>query len=86
MALNKDEALLLDAIRHLGKNAYGVPVLRYCQQRGRHMSLGRMYSTLERLEENNIVHSRREPGGAERGFKPKRYYFLGPEAPEEQTQ
>lgn len=50
--------IVLLAILRLGEGAYGVPIRHEIEKRtGRHVSVGALYSTLDRLESKRYVHS-----------------------------
>jgi PadR family transcriptional regulator, regulatory protein PadR len=78
--LGEFEQAVLLAILRLGSSAYGVPIRHDISERlGRAVSVGAIYSALERLEGKGFVSS--WTGGAtdERGGRAKRFYRL--EAP-----
>jgi DNA-binding PadR family transcriptional regulator len=71
------EQLILLAVLRLGKDAYGVTIQReFALVAGRQISLGAIYTTLDRLEAKGYVSS--TVGGAthERGGRAKRYVTL----------
>lgn len=69
------ELSVLSAVLHLGSNAYGVTIMdAVSSAQGRDISLSRIYSALERLEETGYVTSYVGEATAERGNRPKRYY------------
>ena len=56
--LGELEELTLLAVLALGEGAYGVAIQRYLEeQAGREMTLGTVYSALERLERTGYVRS-----------------------------
>ena len=63
------ERRILEAIRDLGENAYGVPLAHRLG-----CTYGALYATLERLEDAGRVTHWTEPGGPERGGRVKRYW------------
>lgn len=68
---------ILGAIATLGANAYGVTIRQEVSERiGRHMSIGRIYLTLEHLEEQGLVTHRTGESTPERGNRAKHYYTL----------
>src|SRR5438874_1956983 len=78
--LGEFEQAVLLAILRLGLSAYGVPIRHDLNKRlGRSVSVGAVYTTLERLEAKGFVTS--WTGGAtdERGGRAKRFYRI--EAP-----
>ena len=80
-ALGEFEQAVLLAINRLGPNgAYGVPIRRDLSERlGRDVSVGAIYTTLERLEGKGFVFSWTGGATAERGGRAKRFYRI--EAP-----
>lgn len=74
-----EQAVLLTVLR-LGLNAYGVPIRRDLSERlGRDVSVGAIYTTLERLEGKGFLSSWTGGATAERGGRAKRFYRV--EAP-----
>jgi hypothetical protein len=56
--LGEFEQVVLLAVLRLGKGAYGVPIRREIEGRtGRAVSVGALYSTLDRLESKGYLHS-----------------------------
>src|SRR5258708_6850924 len=79
-ALGEFEQAVLLAILRLGLNAYGVPIRHDLSERlGRSVSVGAIYTTLERLEGKGFVASWTGGATAERGGRAKRFYRV--EAP-----
>lgn len=82
MAANPDipggfEQLVMLAVARLGDNAYGMTVRRSLEERtGRDVSLGAVYSTLDRLEAKGYVSSKEQDGGAEREGRARRFFRL----------
>ena len=75
--LGEFEQAVLLAILRLGLSAYGVPIRHDLNKRlGRSVSVGAVYTTLERLEAKGFVTS--WTGGAtdERGGRAKLYFHL----------
>jgi PadR family transcriptional regulator PadR len=71
------EQLVMLAVARLGDGAYGMTVRRSLEERtGRSVSLGAVYSTLDRLETKGHVTSSHSAGGAERGGRAKRFFRL----------
>ncbi len=67
--------IVLECIRALGSEAYGVTLRREIEHRaGKNISLGWVYATCDRLEEDGFIESRTEPGGPERGGRPKKVW------------
>ena len=73
--LGELELMVLLVLIQLGDNAYGVPISRELEKhRGREVSLGSVYATLERLENKGLVSSSLGEPIAERGGKARRYF------------
>jgi PadR family transcriptional regulator len=73
------EKIVLLALLRLGKNAYGVPARREREQRAqRVVSIGALYSTLDRLESKGYVTSWYADPNAARGGRSKRYFRVEP--------
>jgi DNA-binding PadR family transcriptional regulator len=73
-ALGEFEQLVLLAILHLRKEAYGIPIAEEIRRRaGREVSRAAVYITLRRLEEKGLVSSWIGEPTAERGGKGRRY-------------
>lgn len=71
-----DEYVLL-AVRQLDDNAYGVPIRQAVDQAiGRETSVGAIYASLERLEQQGFISSRMGEATPERGGRAKRYYRI----------
>ncbi len=71
------EYFVLLALVHLGSNAYGMTVRREIEQRtGRDISIGAIYTTLQRLESKGYVSSTVGEPTAERGGRAKRMFRL----------
>ena len=78
--LGEFEQIVLLAIVRLGDGAYGVPMRSEIEERtGRRVSVGALYSTLDRLEGKGLVHSWFADPTAQRGGRSKRYFELLPE-------
>ena len=75
--LGEFEQIVLVALLHLGKNAYGMTVRREIEQRtGRQVSIGAVYATLERLEAKGYVGSKAGDPTPERGGRAKRFFHI----------
>lgn len=73
-----EQAVLL-AILHLGDAAYGMEVRTFIEERtGRDVSIGAVYTTLERLTRKGYVSSRIGEPTAERGGRAKKFYSAEP--------
>jgi PadR family transcriptional regulator PadR len=71
------EHMVLLALVHLGPGAYGMTVRREIEQRtARDVSIGAIYTTLQRLETKGYVTSRMGEPTAERGGRAKRMFRL----------
>jgi len=69
------ELSVLLAILRLGDRAYGRAVLHQVQESlGRSVAAGAVYTTLDRLEQRGLVHSKLAAGTAIRGGRARRYY------------
>ncbi len=74
------EEIVLLALVHLGDNAYGMTIRREIEDRsGRSVSIGAVYSTLDRLESKGLVSSAYSNGSEARRGRAKRYFKLEPE-------
>ncbi|HTB15576.1 MAG TPA: helix-turn-helix transcriptional regulator [Bryobacteraceae bacterium] len=77
--LGEFEQIVLLALLRLGDGAYGVPIRREIQLRAkRDVSVGALYSTLDRLEGKGYVASWFAGPTAERGGRSKRYFRVEP--------
>ena len=84
--LGEFEQIVLLAIGRLEEGAYGVPIRHEIEKRtGRHVSVGALYSTLDRLENKGYVHSWFADATPQRGGRSKRYFRLLPEGVESLT-
>jgi PadR family transcriptional regulator PadR len=73
------EQLVLLAVLRLGEGAYGMTVRRELEARtGQDVSLGAVYTTLERLETKGYLGSRAAAGGAEREGRARRFFRVQP--------
>jgi PadR family transcriptional regulator PadR len=71
------EQLVLLAVMRLGETAYGMTVRRELELRtGQPVSLGAVYTTLERLEKKGYLSSRTAAGGAEREGRARRVFAV----------
>ena len=78
--LGEFEQIVLPAIVRLGEGAYGVPMRHEIEKRtSRHVSVGALYSTLDRLEGKGYVYSWFADATPQRGGRSKRYFRLLPE-------
>ncbi len=77
--LGEFEQIVLLALLRLGENAYGVPIRQEIQLRTkRAVSVGALYSTLDRLEAKGYVASWFAEPTPERGGRSKRYFRVEP--------
>lgn len=77
ISLGEVEQIVLLALLRLGDQAYGVTVSREIQDRtGRTVTLGSVYSTLDRLESKGLVTSSLGEATPERGGRAKRHFQL----------
>src|SRR5262245_25289361 len=75
--LGRFEEQVLMALLRLGENAYGVTVRREIAERtGRDVSVGAVYTTLDRLERKGYVASCIGESTAERGGRAKKYFRI----------
>ncbi|MEO8027222.1 MAG: helix-turn-helix transcriptional regulator [Bryobacteraceae bacterium] len=77
--LGEFEQIVLLALLRLGKNAYGVPIRHEIELRTkRDVSVGALYSTLDRLEAKGYVASWFADPTTQRGGRAKRYFKVEP--------
>ncbi|MFC4653527.1 MULTISPECIES: PadR family transcriptional regulator [Rheinheimera] len=71
------EQMLLLCILQLREQAYGTQI-RLClaERAGRDLSIGALYTTLERMEQKGMLNSRLGEATAERGGRAKKYFVL----------
>src|SRR5712691_10176110 len=75
--LGQFEEVVLMAILHLGSNAYGVTILQEIEERTeKSVTVGALYTTLDRLESKGYVSSRLGDPTPERGGRAKRYFQI----------
>jgi PadR family transcriptional regulator, regulatory protein PadR len=73
--LGEFELMVLLTIIRLRDKAYGVPLSReLAVRRGREISVGSVYATLDRLEAKGLVVSHLGESTPERGGRAKRYF------------
>jgi DNA-binding PadR family transcriptional regulator len=76
-SLGEFEQVALLALIRLRSNAYGARIRQEIAERtGRDVSLGAIYTTLERLERKGFVSSARGAPTPERGGRAKRFYKI----------
>jgi PadR family transcriptional regulator PadR len=77
--LGEFEQIVLLAVLRLQKDAYGVPIRREIEHRvKRTVTVGALYSTLDRLEAKGYVSSWFADPTAERGGRSKRFFRVEP--------
>jgi PadR family transcriptional regulator, regulatory protein PadR len=77
--LGEFEQIVLLAVLRLGGDAYGVPIRREIEKQcERKVTVGALYSTLDRLEAKGYVSSWFADPTAERGGRSRRYFRLEP--------
>lgn len=82
--INDVELLVLLALIRLAPEAYGVPVAREIEGRGRRrIALGTIYAVLDRLESAGFVNSRLGESAPERGGRARRYFHVTQQGLEE---
>lgn len=75
--LGEFEMVVLAALIRLGRDAYGVSVMKEIEERaGRTVSIGALYATLNRLEKKGYVQTRMGEATAERGGRAKRFFEI----------
>ena len=83
-SLGEFEQVVLLALIRLRANAYGTSIRQEIAERtGRDVSVGAVYTTLERMQQKGFVSSARGAPTPERGGRAKRYYKI--EAPGERA-
>ena len=76
-ALGEFEQSVLLAIAHLGAGAYGVPIRREIETRtGRSVTVGALYTALDRLETKGFLSSTMSDPTPERGGRSRRQFRL----------
>ena len=77
--LGELEQIVLLAIAHLGDEAYGVPIRREIESRiDRVVSVGALYTALDRLEAKGLLRSRVSDPTPQRGGRARRFVGLTP--------
>lgn len=73
--LGEFEQFLLLAILRLGDNAYGSTIRQLLAESiNRDVTIGALYTTLERLEKKGLVESKMGESTSERGGRAKKYF------------
>lgn len=71
------EHMLLLAVLQLKEQAYGTQIRQYLADTiGRELSIGALYTTLERLEQKGLLTGRLGEATAERGGRAKKYFAV----------
>jgi len=69
------EALILSAILFHREDAYGVPIRQWAEeQSGKMVSVGALYTTLDRMEDKGYISSYMGEPGPNRGGRAKKYF------------
>ena len=77
--LGEFEQLVLLALLRLRENAYGTTIREEIEKRTeREISIGALYTTLDRLEEQGLIQSRVGEPTPQRGGRRKKYFSLEP--------
>jgi PadR family transcriptional regulator, regulatory protein PadR len=77
--LGEFEQMVLLAVLRLGDKAYGVPIRQEIERRtGRSLTVGALYTTLDRLEQKGHLSSSFSDPTPERGGRSKRYFKVRP--------
>lgn len=77
--LGEFEQIVLLAVLRLGNNSYGVPIRQEIETRtGRMLTVGALYSALERLEDKGYLTSHYGDPTPERGGRSRRYFKVKP--------
>jgi PadR family transcriptional regulator, regulatory protein PadR len=74
--LSDIEDLTLSAIKGLVPNAYGVKIRQRIEEEGKSISIGSIYTVLDKLEELGLVSSELGEATRERGGKKKCFYKI----------
>jgi PadR family transcriptional regulator PadR len=77
--LGEFEQLVLLALFRLRQEAYGTTIRQDIEKRtGREISIGALYTTLDRLEHQGLIRSRVGDPTPQRGGRRKKYFLLKP--------
>jgi DNA-binding PadR family transcriptional regulator len=78
--LGEFEQVVMLALLRLGEEAYGATIHREIESRtGREISIGAIYTTLDRLEKQGLVFSQVGEPTPQRGGRRKKYFKLRPQ-------
>jgi DNA-binding PadR family transcriptional regulator len=77
--LGEFEQLVLLAVARLAEDAYGMSIRREIEeQSGRHVAIGAVYGTLDRLHDKGWVRSRKGDTSPERDGRARKFFALTP--------
>lgn len=75
--LGEFEQMTLLAVMRLGDGAYGTTIRQtLCETIGRDVTIGALYTTLERMEKKGLLQSKMGEATPERGGRAKKYFEL----------
>lgn len=75
--ISEFQELVLLALVRLGEKAYGMRVRQEIEARAdRHVSIGAVYETLNRLEQKGLVNSHLGASTPQRGGRAKRFFHI----------
>jgi PadR family transcriptional regulator PadR len=74
--LTTNEQLVMLAISRGGRQAYALSIQEEMKAHGQGMTLGVLYTVLNRLERKQLIRHRDGDPTPERGDRPKRFYAL----------
>ena len=74
--LTTNEQYVMLAIARTGKRAYALAIQDEIETRGHALTLGVLYTVLNRLERRGLIRHREGDAVPERGDRPRRYYSL----------
>lgn len=74
--LTVNEQLVMLAITRCGRQAYALSIQEELETHGHGLTLGVLYTVLNRLERRGLISHREGDPTPERGDRPKRFYTL----------
>ena len=74
--LTTNEQLVMLAISRCGRQAYALAIQEEIEKHGHTLTLGVLYTVLNRLERRQLIKHRDGDPTPERGDRPKRFYAL----------
>ena len=74
--LTSNEQLVMLAVARCGQQAYALSIQEEIRTHGHSLTLGVLYTVLNRLERRKLVRHREGDPTPERGERPKRFYAL----------